>query len=655
MFEELLKDKNKISFQIMRAIILVNIISLIVVFGVLYVIFSDSVRMEALNLSESAIESKAYDLNEEFSSIESSLGVLKSTVISEIDLNRAKNEDGYLEDYCDSLANRLSNYGESSNLSYSVYVYFNHGLFERPVDAWVYRLDDGTYERQEIIGLDYYKEYREWYHIPIVERRSTWTKPYRFSYSDGKESVLTSRTEPLIVDGEIIGLVGMDLDLSELYEYLKIGSGDNETLYIISNEGDVIMHPKYSHNTYPAQEAFFNELIERIRFDEELVFEDNVEGENSVIAHKRLSNGWFVVSIVSRGQVYQLGQNMLIAISIMLFLTILISSFIARSLASRLSRPIVQIDDNIRRIGDGEFSAEIAGNLIDRKGEIGSLAESAEAMRIKLQQAFEKVQDHNERLEDEVNFRTKEIMDVNEELKASLKTLEEQQETIREMEKYELSRFLIQNMAHKLNTPISTSLMTIDYVSEEFLTMDDESLRNSLEIVSKSQVMLKDIVDGLNDLVEPYKDFSPETINLCESVKVGLFNFSHSIYEKISCPVKIDERLNVSVSPLLLYKLIQNLMELATQDMNHDDVLKVEFDSINYQGKTALVFRDFNYDVSSLGLNIFEPFKRHSFADDQRGLEYFVLYDMVVRGMKTNIIVNKDKKDYLEMIIPLEN
>ncbi len=54
--------------------------------------------------------------------------------------------------------------------------------------------------------------YHQWYDDPINQNQAVWSDPYVSS----KGNLITSRVSPVWQNGEVIGLLGMDLDLTQV-------------------------------------------------------------------------------------------------------------------------------------------------------------------------------------------------------------------------------------------------------------------------------------------------------------------------------------------------------------------------------------------------------------------------------------------------------
>jgi C4-dicarboxylate-specific signal transduction histidine kinase len=92
---------------------------------------------------------------------------------------------------------------------------------------------------------DFDARLRPWYQAASEQRTSVWTAPYIFFSS---QSPGISVASPVLSEtGEILGVVGADIEISAISNFLSLLSiGDHGTALILNENGDVIAHPDLS-------------------------------------------------------------------------------------------------------------------------------------------------------------------------------------------------------------------------------------------------------------------------------------------------------------------------------------------------------------------------------------------------------------------------
>ncbi|WP_297471097.1 cache domain-containing protein, partial [Thermococcus sp.] len=141
---------------------------------------------------------------------------------------------------------------------------------------------------------------RPWYQEAVAKNGPVWTEPYKDA-STGKWIVTYS--EPVYVNGKLVGVIGVDVFVSTLIEQAKeIKIGQSGYIAIINQKGTVIVHPNESLvqklNIYdvPSLKPIADVLKEG-KDNGWVVYE--FQGVQKVAGYKRMkTTGWIVLAIV---------------------------------------------------------------------------------------------------------------------------------------------------------------------------------------------------------------------------------------------------------------------------------------------------------------------------------------------------------------------
>lgn len=647
---QILGIKKNISNQMIRAIMTVNILVLSVVFIVLFLYFRNVMIDESLEMANIQLDVNIKEFNKEFSNIESAVSVIHSVVESSFDVDEALKDTTYVEEFNTQLVDELKLIGERTDMSSSVYVYFNYELWGRAIDTWMLRVAEGEYVKQDVIPIEFYEEnYRPWYEIPINEKRSIWTFPYLSLTGDNEGQIISSFVSPIEIDGYIIGLAGMDLLVSDVAKALENSRiYDTGEIYMLHPDGRTIYHPNYEFGKVPDELNSFDLWLDKInRLDRGSSIEIDKQGKEIVLAYARLENGWIMASMIPQQEVFSVVGNMLLVMMGILALSLVVTLLISRALSHRITKPIEEISSALSEISQGNFEKSIPINLFNSSTEIEELARSAEFMRENLNDAFKKIEFDKEHLEQVVEQRTKELSDVNKELLMSLEAIEEQQQLLIEAERHKLSRYLIQNLSHRLNTPIGSTVIAVDFLNG-LLKDSNDSVLKSLEIISNSQQKLKEIGDSLGILMMSYDDVKLTPINLKDTIDVCMSKYMFENEVELNIKNHIDEGVFVLGSGSLYLNIIHHLLTYSMKKSCTNMMVEIIYDKENCE----LIYKDHATRIDTDD-NIFEPYSSDSFSDDQSGLELFIVYDIVTRGLGETIYHNKGIANYLDVRILL--
>nr|WP_255814071.1 cache domain-containing protein [Acidaminobacter sp. JC074] len=498
--------------------------------------------------------------------------------------------------------------------------------------------------------MEFFDEnYRGWYEVPIAEKRPVWTFPYLSIAGGSIDQIITSYVVPLEKDGLVIGVAGMDLYLTDVIRYLENSRlYESGEVYLLYPDGRTIYHPRYEFGKVPDEINDFNQWLDIINANDYGSLEVEAEKQMFVLAYMKLENGWTMASMIPKGEVFDVFGNLIVVMILIVTLTIIFAFIISNYMSRRLSNPIVSISTILSDISHGNLAKTIPDELLNSNTEISRLVESAESMRKHLIDDLNRVRFDNEHLESLVNERTAELSKVNAELEASLDQLESQQAVILEAEKSKTSRYLIQNLAHRLNTPIGSTLIASDYLkSIDFST--DQAVLTSIDIIHTSQQNLKEIVDGMSKLLKNYDDMNVTQLNLKTTIDYCVKKFMFENDVKIPYENLVTEDIEIQgVSNLYLEMFAHILLYSYKENQTGMKVdIKYENDTIKYADTSILFDEKF--------LRIFEAYFDVNIHSDKHGLEMFIAYDIATRGLGYKMYVNPDNRDHLEIWIETKN
>lgn len=386
------KKRGKIATKILAAIIIVNILTLSIIGVVVMSLVNNDVGELSSEYAQKQVSSSINKIDQSFKKIETLVQAVAGQVASEVDVDKAKGDIQYLRDYCDNIEEKLRAIGLSTKVTDSIYVYFNNDIFGDVADCWVYSL---SFERQPMIELDYYNDYNEWYNVPIDQGISEWTFPYAGTAGGSLGVLITSYVTPIKVDGEIIGMVGMDLNLMDISDILSSEVlYDTGYLYMMDETGNVIVHkniPWKDTDNDGTKDTTVNildvgdyqELLDDMANNKENVVEyERDDGEKVVAAYGHLSNGWIVSSSTPESEVYAIYKTIINILLVVFAVSLIISIVIAIIVSKSISKPIRSVVKGVEKIRDGDFTVKITTRSNDETRELSdSVNEMVENVR----------------------------------------------------------------------------------------------------------------------------------------------------------------------------------------------------------------------------------------------------------------------------------
>ena len=221
--------------------------------------------------------------------------------------------------------------------------------------VWISRDENGEIAEREMTDISLYDkgniERVGWYYLPIENGRETWLNPY---YNQNMEEEIISYVIPIILKDDIIGVIGMDISTSLLYETAKsVKVYDTGYAFLMDDEGEFLYHPEMKGNSitseFDTQHAMLYEVsllsvsngsVESYRWNE----------TDKNLTAKRLRNGMiFTVCVEEREITQPQRQTLLHSVLVIMFI---MSVFIVVTVS--ILRVIIRLvyTDSMTRVGN---------------------------------------------------------------------------------------------------------------------------------------------------------------------------------------------------------------------------------------------------------------------------------------------------------------
>lgn len=227
---------------------------------------------------------------------------------------------------------------------------------------------------------------------PIDKNEPVWVDPY----TDVDIGVnLISYTRPLIVDGVIIGIVGADLKIDDIYnsitafQILETGRS-----LLLNANNDAIIHADIEEATplSDLESGVFSSIIDRLNEDE-AIFTAKMGGINKYVSYATLKNNWKFLIHVPKSEVLAASNRLLIILIGAGLICTALAMFIAVFIAKLLSKSLGKLTYTIEKIGDLNLNEDLAiSELATHKNEVGFMAKQMSGMQQVLKSTVETIQ-----------------------------------------------------------------------------------------------------------------------------------------------------------------------------------------------------------------------------------------------------------------------
>ena len=234
----------------------------------------------------------------------------------------------------------------------------------------------------------------DFYTIPSKTQKDVILEPYYYSYTNDSSDMFfeTSIVVPVIEDGKMIGVVGIDLDLKELSKITgSIKLYETGFGILVSNEGIIAAYGKEDliGGTFSENFDFANDqMLSNIKnggLKSAKVFSKQYNTElftcTAPIKTGNSSTSWSLCTVVPKGETLKDADKVFFRAVTIGLIGLLVLTLLVFYQASNFIKPIFKAVELARQIAGGNLTATIE---VDRKDELGKLQESLNTMKMKL-------------------------------------------------------------------------------------------------------------------------------------------------------------------------------------------------------------------------------------------------------------------------------
>lgn len=243
-----------------------------------------------------------------------------------------------------------------------------------------------------LTGVDYNYNYQneEWYKKTIEKNGGIVIfgthKPFQRNNSSYKV-LSVARGLKYVKTGEFLGAVLIDIKLTKIQEIFDTIRGENRNFAIIDGSGGVIYSSSESEiaNEIDIKEEDLDKILAKDKGD----FYTTLSGKKVYLNFKKSNyTGWWVIQYISEGDMFKLSDNLRKITLLIAFLSIIITIIVSYLIAKTISKPVVELSENIKKVGNGDFCIEMKTK---RKDELGILIKGFMKMVDDLKELIQRV------------------------------------------------------------------------------------------------------------------------------------------------------------------------------------------------------------------------------------------------------------------------
>lgn len=299
----------------------------------------------------------------------------------------------YVDTYTKQMLPILMQSAQNTKGALTAYIRYNPE-FTEPTSGLFLTRDNSDSEFESVTPTDFSMydpsdvEHVGWYYIPVQNGKETWMEPY---LNSNIGVYMISYVIPIEVDGESIGIIGMDIDFSEFTNTIdSLSIFDSGYGFLANDSGEVMYHKDLEIGSNLADaDSGLQSVVDALGNEqtEETAVSYTYQGKDKVMYYKTLENGMKFVLTAPKTELQeksrQLAKQIFGGAAFAMILTIIIGTV----LGFTITKPITQIDGIVKQTAEFEFASNPANqHLYKRKDETGRMAISLHNMRKNLRE-----------------------------------------------------------------------------------------------------------------------------------------------------------------------------------------------------------------------------------------------------------------------------
>lgn len=488
-----------------------------------------------------------------------------------------------------------------------------------------------------------------WYYRPLEQRKGVWSNIYYDTYLE--ESIITYST-PIIIQDELIGVVGIDIKFSDFEKIITdIQVYETGYAFLFNDDFDYLVHPDYDvkHNLTTIESGEYAYMKPLFEADTNGSIYYTYKGKDKVLSYEHLHNNWIIALAPPYDEVYYFYNDLRTTQLNFMLISSVFALLLAYILGHFISQPITSLASAIKGVSSDTFeNIHFKNNYFIY--EVDVLQKNFNFFLTRLQEAFLTIREQNANLEAIINERTNDLTQSNQQLKETIHQLKTTQDLLVKAQKEQEINLLIKNIAHNLNTPLGTAIMTHDYLTQQLKSNTSKKITHTLNMVSQNLIDIKAIIDGLNLLTADHKHSKMSVLSL-ETV------IQDRTHQLVTQHPEMNIQINFNASDTHLItsntKMLASLLDLiftfGTKQTKHN--LSMDIHITENADHYLIEIKD--YQTSFSHMTMFkEQANLAEMAMSQFDLNLHLIH-AVIQALKGHISYKKTEDKHLQWIIQL--
>jgi len=221
------------------------------------------------------------------------------------------------------------------------------------------------------------------------------TQTSAYYFEEEQTAIISTVTSVKNNSGDVIGVQGLDVSLKGLTDMIAdIKIGDTGYVTLVQNDGTILSHPKKPEMNFKNVSELGIQGLEKMEAIKADSFETEVDGKPHLLnVYTSPNTGWKFVAFVNKAE---LNEKLASVNQIILFVTIgfvILSIILSYFFASYFAKPLLTFIEHLKHIASGDMTKPVSEKLLQRKDEIGVLAQALKTTQESVSSILHKVRE----------------------------------------------------------------------------------------------------------------------------------------------------------------------------------------------------------------------------------------------------------------------
>ncbi len=373
----------KIKFKIALLVLICTMVGSLALSTLSFIYSNRIIDDDSDEIINGACERTVTALDAYFMRVEQSVDTLADYALEIMDdFSGFKSSDRAVDEYTEKFSQPLLAAAENTEGAITAYIRYNPDI-AYPTSGKFYMRNSTTepYFETECTDFTMFDKsdtnHVGWYYIPVNNGVPTWMDPY---LNENINIYMISYVVPLFIDGESVGIIGMDLDFTMVQSlaYADIMYDGADAFIIGSDKSSILYHEDTEYGTQLSEldpNGGTTKLSELLSSDnnERKTVTANYGGVKYTATSRHMRNGMHLVTSVPFDEVDARGKSLRVLCGIMTLVVLVVAAAVAFLVAISLTKKLEQLNRAAKKVAAGDLNTVVD---VRSRDEIGELADN---------------------------------------------------------------------------------------------------------------------------------------------------------------------------------------------------------------------------------------------------------------------------------------